>query len=646
MLSNKAAPSFQLCLVVNDCIEREIYMIIDKPIKWDKTYDVVVLGFGGAGATAAHHAADTGAKVLLVEKAPEGHEGGNTRYCGQNVGGTKQPDKFRTYYKQLAQHFNIDKDVEDSVIKGLTNMKDYFAKHLEVDPYVFAEHPDDNPLAHTADNQTEATHPEFAGSEASELITVHNGMFDGALWTAIRRQVEKRADKIDVWFNTPAVHVIQTPDKTVVGVQVNRKGKIRNIGAKNGVVIATGGFSNNKQKIQDFIGEVHLAPVGTLYNTGDGIDLAEEAGARLWHMTTYNSAGIVGDLTLPVKEGERSIFQPADIDAKEMYTGSVFTMGDDGSRFIREDIFSVEGWFYEHGQWRTPHAPINPYEIFDEKQYKKIAAIDHAPYQKALKNFLIKANTLDELAEKTGVKAENLKAAVARFNKFAENGEDLDFHRDPSTMTAFSEEGPFYALPMEQSVAQTDGGPKRNGQAEIEAPDGSVIPHLYGAGECGANIVRIYQGGENMADCIIFGKLAGENAAKVKNDDKYGVFAESDATTGASTKPDPDLHTDLQTHHDYPLEKNQYLGTSTEGMGNELVVRITVDDDLNLKKVEVLQESESEDYGERAIKALPSVMVDQNTWKVDSVSGASTSSHAMRQAVKRALEAAKADKNK
>lgn len=81
-------------------------------------------------------------------------------------------------------------------------------------------------------------------------------------------------------------------------------------------------------------------------------------------------------------------------------------------------------------------------------------------------------------------------------------------------------------------------------------------------------------------------------------------------------------------------------------MGNELVVRITVDDDLNLKKVEVLQESESEDYDERAIKALPSVMVDQNTWKVDSVSGASTSSHAMRQAVKRALEAAKADKNK
>lgn len=620
-------------------------MIIDKPIKWDKIYDVVVLGFGGAGASAARFAADNGAKVLLVDKAPEGHEGGNTRYSGQNVGYTPDPEKFRIYYKALAQGFNIDEDVEDTVIDGLSNMKKYFKKYLEVEPFVFGEHPDDNPLTHTADNQTTATHPDFPGASSSELMTVHNGMFDSALWTVLRQRVVDRADNIDVWFHSPAVHVLQTPDKTVVGVQINRKGKIRNIGAKNGVVLSTGGFSNSKIKIQDFIGEQHLAPVGTLYNTGDGIDLAEEAGARLWHMTTYNSAGIVGDLTLPVKEGERSIFQPADIDAKEMYTGSVFTVGDDGTRYCREDIFSIEGWFYDHGQWRTPHAPIKPYVIFDQKQYEKISKIDHVPYQNALKNFLIKADNLKDLAKKIDVDPETLRETVDKFNSYAENGFDQDFRRDPKTLEIFDTDGPVYALPMVQSIAQTHGGPKRNGKAEIVDPSNNPIPHLYGAGELGSNIVRIYQGGENLADCLIFGKLAGENAAKAKNDDKYGVFKEdADATTGASVKADSDLGTDLKKDYDFEVGKNQYLGISSAGMGNDIVVRITVDDDLNLQKVEVLQESESEDYGKRAIKALPKVMVDKNTYDVDAVSGASSSSRAMKEAVKNALDKAKKDK--
>ena len=144
---------------------------------------------------------------------------------------------------------------------------------------------------------------------------------------------------------------------------------------------------------------------------------------------------------------------------------------------------------------------------------------------------------------------------------------------------------------------------------------------------------------------MIFGKLAGENAAKAKNDDKYGVFKEdADATTGASVKADSDLGTDLKKDYDFEVGKNQYLGISSAGMGNDIVVRITVDDDLNLQKVEVLQESESEDYGKRAIKALPKVMVDKNTYDVDAVSGASSSSRAMKEAVKNALDKAKKDK--
>lgn len=622
-------------------------MIIDKPLNWDKKYDVIVLGFGGAGASAARFAADNGASVLLVDKAPEGHEGGNTRYSGQNVGYTTDSQKFRTYYAQLAQGFEIDKDVEDSVIQGLSNMKQYFSSFLNVKPFVFGEHPDNNPLSKTADLQTTATHPEFKDSDASELMTVHNGMFDSALWKVLRKKIEERASKIDVWFESPAVHIIQTPDKTVVGVQINRKGKVRNIAAKNGVVLSTGGFSNNKLKIQDFIGEVNLAPVGTLYNTGDGIDLAIEAGARLWHMTTYNSAGIVGDLTLPVDKGDRSIFQPADIDAKSMYTGSIFAIGDDGTRYCREDIFSIEGWFNNHGQWRTPQAPISPYIIFDEKQLEKLKKISHVPYQRALKKFLIEGQNLEELAKKIKVDPVILFDTVKKFNSYAENEEDLDFHRSVDTLTTFDKKGPYFALPMVQSIAQTHGGPKRNGKAEIVDPFNNPIPHLYGAGELGSNIVRIYQGGENLADCLIFGKLAGENAAKPKEENQYNVFEDNkiDATTSPSVNENLELKSDLKNSVNFEVGKNQYLGKSSSGMGNEIVVRVTTDNDNNLRKIEVLQESESEDYGKRAIDELPQLMVDKNTYNVDTVSGASSSSKAMREAVKEALTKSQARNN-
>ena len=71
-------------------------------IAWNAVYDVVVIGFGGAGATAARFAADAGAKVLLVDSAPEGHEGGNTRYCAQLIASAASQEDMMTYYRGLA----------------------------------------------------------------------------------------------------------------------------------------------------------------------------------------------------------------------------------------------------------------------------------------------------------------------------------------------------------------------------------------------------------------------------------------------------------------------------------------------------------------------------------------------------------------
>jgi succinate dehydrogenase/fumarate reductase flavoprotein subunit len=97
---------------------------------WNAEYDVVVVGFGGAGATAAVTAADTGAKVLLLEKAPQGEEGGNTRYALQLVMIPKERDAAITYYKALRSQFDNQSDeIVEFIVDGAMGNVDWFAAH-------------------------------------------------------------------------------------------------------------------------------------------------------------------------------------------------------------------------------------------------------------------------------------------------------------------------------------------------------------------------------------------------------------------------------------------------------------------------------------------------------------------------------------
>lgn len=101
-------------------------------IRWDANYDVIVLGFGGAGATAARFAADDGAKVLLVDAAPAGHEGGNTRYSAQMIGTGTDFDSEKNYYEALTHPMDLDEDMVDTFVEGEVNMPKYVHNYLGV----------------------------------------------------------------------------------------------------------------------------------------------------------------------------------------------------------------------------------------------------------------------------------------------------------------------------------------------------------------------------------------------------------------------------------------------------------------------------------------------------------------------------------
>ena len=607
-------------------------MIVKPDTYFDATYDVIVLGFGGAGATAARFAADAGAKVLLVDSAPEGHEGGNTRYCMQYLATNSDINNEKQFYKGLTYPFFLDNKMIDTFAEGSVNLPKYLKKYLGVKPFSFKKNSDE-PFVKTLKAFGYDEYPEIKGEETNDTITVHKGVRDSALWTILRQEILKRSQNIDVWYASPARHLIKgNDDKTIVGVQIEREHVLRNIKAKNGVVIATGGFENNEQMKETYLNQYNLAPFGSLYNKGDGIKIAIEADADLWHMNKYIPGSTV---TFKIPKGHRAHLV---LGWPFMNHGSIFTAGDDGSRYTREDEPGRHGYIYFHGSYRQPPTQYHPHLVFDYRQYKKLDKTK-LPFPEVLDN-LIKADNLKELAKKIKADPKILEQTVSDFNFFVKQKRDFTLNRNPKTMQIFSQTGPYYAIPMQHNITNTQGGPKRNSNAQIIDTYNRPIPHLYGAGELGHLNANEYVGGQDMADNLIFGKIAGQNAAHPKDD-----YINQESFSDKMPKV-PRFQSQNQTasniawgntKKNFPTGKNQYIGRSNSGMGDEIVVRITTSLGNSLKNIEVLKESESKDYGLKAIQKLPDEMVKQNTYKVDSISGATVSSRGLKDAVKDAM---------
>ena len=251
-----------------------------KTIPWDAEYDVVVIGYGFAGGAAAIAAADAGAKVLLLEKAPEGQEGGNSRYAAQQaiwIDASKASDEeVLEYFRRMR---GLSGNPSDEVYKA------YIAeakKQVEYLKFLGAENP---PTSYYAE------YPEYPGAEAIGLTLVKKPGGDGRLYGLIQKNVKARQAKgqIDVWFDAPGQKLLQDPATGIVhGVVAEVEGALRNIRARNGVVLATGGFENNLDMFRNFAGMQRAYSKGARFNTGDGILMAMDVGANLVNLATIN----------------------------------------------------------------------------------------------------------------------------------------------------------------------------------------------------------------------------------------------------------------------------------------------------------------------------------------------------------------------
>lgn len=597
-------------------------------IAWDGQYDVVVVGFGGAGAVAASTAADEGADVLLLEKAPDGHEGGNTRYCGQLfVYGGEDEEATYNYYKALAGGRDIPEDMLQIYTKNIAHMYDFVENLTGIPKEGYFDWSDD-PFAGAMSPE----YPELPGAEKISLNTLHALPYpysDGFLWKTLRGMVTDRADKIDVWFESPATHLIQDPDtKTIIGIQAERGGKTLNIRALNGVVMACGGFENNPEMVSDYLGLGQSRAVGTLYNTGDGVRMVQEVGADLWHMDTYEGGNGFGGVGIMIPEDEHIAGRPT-----LAANGAVILVSGDGSRYVREDEADRHGHVRVGDAWVNIRQPLKSYIICTAEVYD--AAQDSGFPQSAVN--IQNASNIKELAQMIGADPEVLSATVERFNGYAKNGYDPEFGRAADSMKPFSGDS-FYAIETCPAILNTQGGGRRNVDAAILDTNGNPIPHLYSAGEFGGICAFQYQGGGNMAECMIFGQIAGKNAAAPKAD---LPACETRQQIVSSLIYTPGTESDLAPKGpDVNLSEGEYLGVSHNGMGGDLYVKVSMDGD-KIADVEIVDHHETDGISDPAREQLPEAIVSAGSTEVDNISGATITSKAIKEAVEDALSQVK-----
>ncbi|HEY6368467.1 MAG TPA: FAD-binding protein, partial [Candidatus Binatia bacterium] len=250
---------------------------------WDKEVDVIVVGFGAAGGISAITAHDAGARVLLIEKMP--HPGGISILSGGGVAFARNAEGAFHYLKRTCNGTTPD-DVLRAMAEEMVGMIDWLKELAKV--------------SGTEPTQTEVrghgTYP-FPGTNDIDSIKLKDfpaysdfpwakGLRGGArLFKVVYDNVNAR--KIEVMLSTPAQQLILNADGEVLGLTAEHEGKRLNIKAKKGVILACGGYENDDAMKLQYLEAQPVYPV-YLGNTGDGVKMAQKAGAALWHMWHFH----------------------------------------------------------------------------------------------------------------------------------------------------------------------------------------------------------------------------------------------------------------------------------------------------------------------------------------------------------------------
>jgi succinate dehydrogenase/fumarate reductase flavoprotein subunit len=480
------------------------------PQTWDVEADVVVVGFGAAGVAAAVTAHDLGAKVVILEKAPEGQEGGNTRVAGQGYLNTSAVEPAIAYLTALCGPYAVPAAMVKVWAQEMCRNNSWL-ESLGGDPQEH-QHP---PVG--------IEFPDLPGAECVHKF--HDGPTYGYSYTWKRFESLVKQRPIPILYETPGKELIEDDRASeILGVRAWQGGRPVDVKARRAVVLTCGGFENNQEMIRDYLpGVPYCYTSGSPYNEGDGITMAMSVGADLWHMNNYAGPS----MALKVPEIRTSLSMQALHYSKEQ-PGGMIVVGPDARRFCDEKYKTRHGKIPVNGRWLPLSTPCPMFMIFDRRLFAAGPLYDMHPshgwtqiierYEwsadngaELAKGWIKAADSLPALAARLGLDPAALVDTVGRWNRSCDAGHDAEFGR--KLMLGPIAEAPFYAVELSPSMLNTQGGPRCNEKGQIVRPDGTPIARLYSAGELGSIYSYLYQGTGNIGECLAFGRVSGRNAA-------------------------------------------------------------------------------------------------------------------------------------
>lgn len=478
---------------------------------FDSSFDLLVIGSGIAGLSAAVAAAAAGAKVAVLERSAPEEFGGNTRWT-ESYFRMKNEDEVSDDFEELlvanAGH-HIDPNVIEAVSRDYAQWPGYVKAHGMPDPELVST------LSTQAGPTVQwlkkwgvrfaALPTYFVTAAAPRLMPVGGGL---ALIEALQQQARKLG--VALYFETTA-HQLTRRDAQgflQVGV-VSQDGQGHQMAARS-VLIASGGFEGNPEMMTHYIGPTarYIRPVarGGYYNKGEGIRLALALGAA--------------------PAGDFSSFHAEPLDPRSPLPEALvmnfpygILVNRQGKRFVDEAPGPVDV-NYDHISRAIKDQPdgicwvVFDQSIDDVPNWKRSIRTDQPPVQ---------ASSIAELAELIEVDEQGLQQTVSQYNAACGQGAFSPLKVDglatqgleprKSNWARPIAQGPFLAYPIIAGVCFTYGGIKTNSRAQVVDSDGRTVPGLYAAGEATGLYYQVYTGATSVLRGAVFGKIAGEDAA-------------------------------------------------------------------------------------------------------------------------------------
>ena len=451
------------------------------------SYDVVVVGTGGAGFTAAISAANKGKSVLLMEKL--GIYGGSTSLSGGEMAvpgnWIQVQEGIEDSPELMAEDMLVGGDNigDPDLVATICNNVYDAAQWLTFEGGVAWEH-----------NQL------FFGGHSVKRSIIPKGHKGNAMTTKLTERAQGIAN-LTLVDNTKATELVVT-DGAVTGIKAENTvtGDTYEFACK-AVVLASGGFGSNvemrEQANPDFGAQFNSTDsVGA---QGDGLTMASAIGAELIDMDLIQTYPICD-----VDTGALIYLDDMRLDERTIMFNK------EGERFVEEldrrDVLSNA---------ILAQTDERAYEIWDQAAADETGVVDihHDEYENLTSRGLcVTADTIEEACEPFGIDAEALKATIERWNGFVDSGADEDFNYRGEMRKI--ETPPYYIVAYKPAVHYTMGGLHINTDAQVLDTAGNPIPGLYAAGEVAGHKMGTNRlGSTSMSDIYTFGRIAGNNAA-------------------------------------------------------------------------------------------------------------------------------------